>query len=257
MTPENQINAVVESAIVTRPAGASGIVLVCEHASNHFPETFGGLGLDETVRGSHAAWDPGALAVAEYLSEMLEATLVAGGVSRLIYDCNRPPEAASAIPERSEAFDIPGNIGLSAERKQRRARQIYDPFHATVSELLDETHAQVMITVHSFTRVYLGKARDVEVGVLHDADSRLADAMLEIAGDHTSLLVARNQPYGPGDGVMHTLKRHGIGRGIPHVMLEVRNDLIATPKDQQTIAAMLAGWLKQALASVAPDTSRA
>ena len=80
------------------------VLFVCEHASNHFPKQFGDLGLDDVARQSHVAWDPGALALTRLLAERFDASLVAGGVSRLLYDCNRPPEAASAIPQRSESF---------------------------------------------------------------------------------------------------------------------------------------------------------
>ncbi|WP_308342190.1 N-formylglutamate amidohydrolase [Roseobacter insulae] len=246
----------VEPAIVTRADAGSGIVLVCEHASNHFPDVYDGLGLSEEVRNSHAAWDPGALGVAERLSEKLDAPLIAGAVSRLIYDCNRPPDAPGAMLTRSEAYDIPGNIGLSADEKAARVAQIYDPFHATVSAVLDKAKARVMITVHSFTRVYLGQSRAVEIGVLHDSDARLADAMLKTAGDHIALVTQRNAPYGPGDGVMHTLKKHGISRGIPHVMLEVRNDLIETPEAREGMATQLAAWLHHALSQLGAEHAR-
>ncbi|WP_300018315.1 N-formylglutamate amidohydrolase [uncultured Roseobacter sp.] len=230
--------------------GASGTVLVCEHASAFFPPELNALGLPSDMQKGHAAWDPGALAVARRMSERLDAPLVAGAVSRLIYDCNRPPEAASAILDQSEGRDIPGNIGLSGADRADRVVRYYLPFEAAVRDTMDAANARVLVTVHSFTPVFMRQTRDVEIGILHDSDTRLADAMLSTATRHTALHVQRNAPYGPEDGVTHTLKLHGQSRGIPNVMLEVRNDLIATAQQQQDVAEMLVGWVAQALAAL-------
>ncbi|GFE50791.1 N-formylglutamate amidohydrolase [Roseobacter cerasinus] len=235
---------------VLHPAGASGVVLVCEHASYHMPSALQALGLPEDMRRGHAAWDPGALGVAEGLSERLDAPLVASTVSRLIYDCNRPPEAPSAILERSEGREIPGNIGLDYRTRADRVARYYLPFEARVRAAMDAVQAQVLVTVHSFTPVFMGKRRAVEVGVLHDKDTRLADAMLARAARHTPLRVQRNAPYGPHDGVMHTLRMHGLTRGIPNVMIEVRNDLIATSEAQAEMAQMLAGWIRESIGAL-------
>ena len=107
---------------------ASPFVIVCEHASNHFPASFKGFGLSEGVRTSHVAWDPGAMPVATRLANQLGAGLVASGVSRLIYDCNRPPSAKDAMAVRSEVFDIPGNANLSQADRDARTNTFYRPF---------------------------------------------------------------------------------------------------------------------------------
>jgi len=107
-----------------------------------------------------------------------------------------------------------------------------------------------LVTVHSFTPVYHGRRRAVELGILHDDDSRLADAMLARAPAHTAMRTGRNDPYGPEDGVTHTLRRHALPRGLPNVMLEIRNDLIATPADQDRAAAALCALLAAALGAL-------
>jgi predicted N-formylglutamate amidohydrolase len=236
-----------KAAQVIRPAGHGPVVLVCEHASNHIPAAFGALGLSPEDLSRHIAWDPGALPVATALAAALDAPLVAGTLSRLLFDCNRPPEAPDAIPARSEIFDIPGNRDLTPPQRADRVRLIHDPFRATLCALLDQAHPRALVTVHSFTPVYHGQPRAVEIGLLHDADSRLADAMLDCAAHHSAAQVQRNAPYGPQDGVTHTLRAHALPRGLLNVMLELRNDLIATPAQQQAVAAMLAGWITAAL----------
>ncbi|MCR4266192.1 N-formylglutamate amidohydrolase [Nitratireductor sp. ZSWI3] len=236
---------------IERREGRSPVVLVCEHASRTIPLALGTLGAEPETLDSHAAWDIGALAVARGLSERLDAPLVFQRFSRLVYDCNRPPEAPDAIPETSEIHRVPGNRNLDAAMRQQRADALYHPFHAAIGALIETRLAAgsrpVLVTVHSFTPVYFGKMREGGLGILHDADRELGDAMLAAAEEIGLAGVRRNYPYGPADGVTHTLKRHGLARGIPNVMLEIRNDLISGPQGQAEWADRVAGLLARAL----------
>lgn len=236
---------------VLRPDSSSAIVLVCEHASHFIPPALDALGLSAEARLSHAVWDPGALGVALGMAQALDAALVASKVSRLVYDCNRPPEAPDAMRDKSELIEVPGNRNLSQAQRDARVRAYYTPFKAALSAELARHAAPIVITVHSFTPVYNGQARAVEIGVLHDADSRLADAILvQAETQQTAYRVARNEPYGPGDGVTHTLRAHALPKGLHNVMLEIRNDLIATPAGQDQMARVLAGWIAPALTAL-------
>lgn len=237
---------------LVNPGGAGPVVIVCEHASAALPAALGDLGLAPAARHAHIAWDPGALGVARGLAEILDAPLVAGAVSRLVHDCNRPPGAPDAVPARVEVFDIPGNAGLGAAERAARAAAVYAPFHDALARLL-AARPRPLVTVHSFTPVWHGRARAVELGILHDADARLADAMLAAAPHHTAWDVRRNEPYGPADGVTHTLIRHGLANGLANVMIEIRNDLIASPAAEAAAAAMLAGLVRVALAALAVE----
>ncbi len=228
------------------PNGSSSVVLVCEHASHEIPASFHKLGLSAEASKSHAAWDPGAKAVAERLSVALDAVLISATVSRLVYDCNRPPDAVDAMPTRSEVIDIPGNVGLGPRNKVERIQTYYEPFRQALVDRIARTETPVVVTIHSFTPIFHGEKREVEIGVLHDADSRLADSMLNCAALHTQASVQRNQPYGPKHGVTHTLKEHAIPNGYLNVMLEIRNDLIRTRPEQHAMADMIAGWVVDA-----------
>lgn len=232
---------------VLNPGGRSRVVVVCEHASRRIPATFGDLGLNEADRQSHIAWDPGALAVARGLAVRLDAKLVASTVSRLIYDCNRPPSAPDAMPVRSEAIDIAGNARLTPAQRQARTSSYYEPFRASLAAVIAATSDPVIVTVHSFTPVFHGQPRSVEIGILHDMDARLADAMMQTAPLHSQMNVQRNEPYGPQDGVTHTLKEHAIRAGHLNVMLEIRNDLIENQQGQDAMADCLANWIADAL----------
>ncbi len=233
---------------IINPGGKGRVVLLCEHASNRIPVEYNGLGLSDADRNSHAAWDPGALALTQVLSQALDAPAVTSTVSRLVYDCNRPPEAASAMPEKSELIEVPGNVGLTQLQRDARTGAVYRPFCAAVTaELENRGPDTVVVTVHSFTPVFYGQPRNVELGLLHDDDSRLVDAMLRRAGDIPHRRTERNEPYGPTDGVTHSLRLHALSRGLPNVMIEVRNDLLGTEKQIAGIALDILALLEPAL----------
>lgn len=240
----------LEIVEVARCDGRSPIILVCEHASPYIPTVFRDLGISPAARGSHVAWDPGAMAVAEAMSLAFDATLVSSLVSRLVYDLNRPPKAPSAMPVRSEAFDVPGNRDLTDAERRARVSGYYTPFRDRLASEIAGRTDPIIVTIHSFTPIFNGQTRDVEIGILHDSDSRLADAMLQLETKHD---VRRNAPYGPKDGVTHTLKEHAIAHGHLNVMIEIRNDLIADEASQAAMAQTLAGWIEQALKSVRAD----
>lgn len=235
-----------EQAVTVQNAGGrNAVVLVCEHASAHIPSRYNNLGLSAEAARSHVAWDPGAVATARYLSQRLDAVLIESAVSRLVYDCNRPPESADAMPERSEAYEIPGNRNLSTQERQLRIDTCYRPFTSTVAKSLsDHSTTPVLVTIHSFTPVYNGNRRQLDIGILHDDDSRLADAMLDTVPDALSdFIIKRNEPYGPEDGVTHTLKLHGIANKLANVMIEIRNDLLASDTQCRDTAAGIEQWL--------------
>jgi len=237
---------------IANPSGRGDLVLVCEHASNFIPADLDALGLDEAALQSHIAWDPGALAVASAMAAVLDATLVAPRVSRLVYDCNRSLEAPSAVPAVSEIFDIPGKA---------RADRVYSPFrdalNATLEARMVEGRRPVLLSIHSFTPVYGGVERDMELGILHDSDARFADALLEIAGARGDMVVRRNAPYGPEDGVAFTLSEFALKRGLLNAMIEIRNDLIADGAAQQAMADRLSGYVTEACQKTLPMSGMA
>ncbi len=253
----------IESAIVNviNRDGLGPVVLVCEHASSYIPGNYENLGLAPDLLQSHIAWDPGALGVAQMLSRHLDAPLVAQKISRLVYDCNRAASSPSAIPTRSERHDIPGNRGLSAVERRARMSEVYEPFRQTLDNILRARLvsglATNLVTIHSYTPVFNNRPRNVDIGILHDSDTRLADAMLDGMQGEMRYRVRRNQPYGPEDGVTHTLCEHGIRLGLPNAMIEVRNDLIQDEAGQDKMArwllAIITGSLERVFAAREPS----
>jgi len=235
-------------------------VLICEHASRFIPDDFGNLGLSEDALRAHIAWDIGALDVARELSLSLDAPLVYGGVSRLLYDCNRPFSAPDCIPEVSEVFQIPGNTGLTDNDRASRDRTIHQPFHLAVEQLILSQAARtesplVIVTVHSFTPEYNGVPRKVELGFIHHDNADLSQRCVNIEIDRGRYKAALNEPYNASQGVTYSLQRHADKNDYPSTMIEISNTLIDEPSKALAMAEHLAGTLRTALDSSKRDSA--
>src|SRR5436190_12435368 len=209
-----------QPVVVVSADSDSPFVFVCEHAGRRIRRLLGSLGLAQSELTRHIAWDIGAEAVARRVAERLGAPLVLQRYSRLVYDCNRPPDSADAIPAVSELTPIPGNQRLTPESRLSRIEAIYRPFHASLAALLDLRAVQgissILVTIHSFTPVYKGVRRALDLGILHDRDRRFADVLFSRLSEIQTLVVRRNEPYGPKDGVCHTLNLHASIRRLMH-----------------------------------------
>jgi predicted N-formylglutamate amidohydrolase len=232
---------------VLRPAGASEFVLTADHAGRAIPRQLGDLGLPESELERHIAWDIGIAGVTEILAEMLDATAVLQTYSRLVIDCNRHPGWSSSIPQISELTAIPGNSGLRPAEREARRREIFLPYHQRIAALLDRRKAAarrtVLVAMHSFTPVFKGEPRSVDVGILYNRDRRLAGIMLELLRAEGDLEVGDNAPYAITEASDHTVPEHGERRGLPHVEIEIRQDLIGEAAGQSAWAARLARLL--------------
>jgi predicted N-formylglutamate amidohydrolase len=192
----------------------------------------------------HIAWDVGIAGVAEQLSRALDAHLVAQRYSRLVIDCNRPPDAPSSIPLISEATMIPGNDGLAREAADERRRLIFEPYHRRISEIIDARLQAgvptVLVSLHSFTSVYAGIARPWHIGTLYQRDTRLPPLLLKWLRAEPDLVVGDNEPYAVGDDTDYTIPVHGEARGLPNTGIEIRQDLISDASGQTQWAERLA-----------------
>ena len=239
---------------VVNESGKSRIVLVCEHASNWMPPEYARLGLPAADLQRHIAWDIGALDVALRVSQALDAALVVAGASRLLIDLNRPIHAPSSIPELSESTVIPGNLDLPEAERQKRIARWFTPFQTRLAALLDQRVAQggvsALIAVHSFTPVFLGQHRPWRAGMLYRRAARLGAAMVQAMGGEGQG-IAHNQPYQIDDASDYTIPVQGEARGLDAVLVELRQDLIATPDGVALWAAHLAAALRACLPDLA------
>ncbi|MFG1423585.1 N-formylglutamate amidohydrolase [Roseixanthobacter liquoris] len=231
----------------------SRFLIVADHAGNRMPRARGRLGLAEADFARHIAIDIGIAGVCRHLAEALDATLIQQEYSRLIIDCNRQPGTPTSIPAISEATEIAGNIGLGAEEVAQREREIFRPYHDRIEAELDARQAAgrptVLIAMHSFTPVYLGISRPWHAGVLYNRDPRLARALFAALQGEGDLVVGDNEPYSVSDASDYTIPVHGERRGLPHVAVEIRQDLIGDAAGQAAWGARMARLLACAVAA--------
>ena len=236
---------------VLRAGAPSPFFLTCEHAGKIFPSRLGTLGLDPHELDRHITYDIGAAGVARGLSQRLDAHLVMQTYSRLVVDCNRSPDAEDFIITRSETTDIPGNRDVSTTQAKARAEEIFHPYHDAIAAALDERQAAeritVLVAVHSCTPVFHGVSRPWHVGVLYEHDPRFALILLELLKGEGHLEVGDNQPYFMTSDKDYSVPVHGQRRGLPHVELEIRQDLIETVQGQEEWAEFMAGILREGL----------
>ena len=237
-------------------AGASPYFLVCDHASRRLPRALGSLGLSPTELKSHIAWDIGVAGLADRMAERLNACLILQTYSRLVIDCNRPLGTPDSIATLSERTRIPGNEDISCAEADIRAQKIFHPYHGRIRTELDarqhrERHT-LLVALHSFTPTFLDVNRPWHIGVLYNRDARLGQILLDLLRCEDGMIVGDNEPYAVSDDTDYTIVVHGEQRGIPHVELEVRQDLIADAPGQTLWALRLAQLLDEAAPILIP-----
>lgn len=244
------------SVVVERRESASPYLFVCDHAGNRIPRRLGKLGLADEELVRHIAWDVGARGLTEEFARRFGATLVRQVYSRLVIDCNRQPEADSSIVKVSEHTIVPGNHDLSEAEIKARRNEIFHPYHDAISAIIDKRVAQqqptILLAMHSFTPVYKGEPRPWHIGLQYNRDPRLAHLFRDLLAEDETLCIGDNNPYRVDDAVDYTIPVHGERRHIPHVLFELRHDMIEAEQDQYRWAHRLAHSLERALAR-SPD----
>ncbi len=232
-------------------------VLVCDHASNAVPAHMERLGLDQAELDRHIGWDIGAAVVTRALSALLDAPAYLSGYSRLLVDCNRPVGSPTAMPAVSDGTVVPANRSIAPEEAAARTDAFFRPYHDAIAACLDRAigfgAVPILVAVHSFTPVFDGFARPWEVGLLYEHDDRLVQPLKEaLAALRPGLTIGDNEPYaivGPSD---YSIPVHGQGRGLPHIEIELRQDLIGTQEGAEAWAETLAVAFKQVRTALAP-----
>jgi predicted N-formylglutamate amidohydrolase len=223
-----------------RPQGTSPFLLVSDHAGRRIPRALGDLGVSESELRRHIAFDVGIEPVVRFMADELDAHAILQPYSRLVIDCNRPFHAESSIAKISENTPVPGNVKLTKEETAARQREIFAPYHDAITAELDrrkrEGQPAFLVAMHSFTPVYKGVTRPWHSGVLYNRDSRFAAFVLRLLREEDEMTVGDNEPYTVSDDTDYTIPVHGEQRGLPHVAIEIRHDLIETGSDQRAWA---------------------
>ena len=236
---------------IAGPLGA-GVLLLCDHAANAVPAAFGTLGLPLEAFERHIAYDIGAAWVTRRLAALLSAPALLTTFSRLLIDPNRGADDPTLVMRLSDGAIVPGNARIDAAGICARRRSFWQPYRdavdATLEAMLAAGPVPVVLSIHSFTPAWKGVPRPWEVGILWDTDARLAAPL--IAALAATCVVGDNEPY---DGALEgdTLDAAVTRRGLPGLLIEVRQDLVATPAAAEAWAARLAAVLQPILADPA------
>jgi predicted N-formylglutamate amidohydrolase len=234
---------------VTSGSKTSPFFITCDHAGRQLPRALGTLGLSPEELASHVAWDIGAAGVSRRLAAALDAFLVVQTYSRLVIDCNRPLDAPSSIVQESELTIVPGNRSISPADAEARSKSIFFPYHDCIRQELDrrdrEKQPTIFVAIHTFTPRFMGISRPWHVGVLYNRDPRLGRALLSLLRRDDALVVGENEPYSVSDQTDYGIVEYGERRGLPHVELEIRQDLVHDDAGQAAWAERLAQLFRQ------------
>lgn len=231
------------------PDSDSAVVLTCEHAGRAVPAGLGNLGLTEDELGDHIGWDIGAAAVTRDLATRLGVAAVLQRYSRLVIDCNRPPQALDSMPAQSAGVSIPANQGLTQADRQQRISQVFQPYDDALSVLTGDKPRRCAFSIHSFTPVLAGQRRPWDVGFLYRKDQATSEFLAaELQKLHPQLNIGMNQPYTIDDESDWFVPRYGEALGLRHSLIEIRNDHLRTVQGQQWWAEQLSIIIRRAAA---------
>jgi predicted N-formylglutamate amidohydrolase len=234
------------------PEGRAPILLICDHASRRVPRRLRDLGLDERERSRHIAWDIGAADVTRHMASQLNAPALLAGYSRLVVDCNRHLHDPTLMPAVSDGTPIAANASLAPADRQARLDALYHPYHRAIAQRLDAFAARgilpSLLSIHSCTPEMNGQLRPWHIGVCWETDRRIAGPVMEALGREPDVVVGDNQPYNLDLQEDYSVPVHAIRRGLPHLQVEFRQDLIATPAGACRWADVLLAALPQPVA---------
>jgi predicted N-formylglutamate amidohydrolase len=226
----------------------SPVLIVCDHASNYVPLALNGLGIDARHMQQHIAYDIGAAGVSRYMASDMNVMAVLAGFSRLVLDPNRFLTAHDSIPSISDGVVIPANESLSATDRMLRVEELFIPYHMAInraiSHLLRFFSMPLILSVHSYTPIFQGFERPWEIGVLWEGDDGVASLLIDYLREHTDYHVGENEPYHACNPLGYTVKTHAESKHYPHVLIEIRQDLIADSQGQMKFAGLLTGALE-------------
>ena len=238
--------------VVLEEHGAAPALVVCDHASRAFPQALDRLGLPELPSWQHIAWDIGAGELARGLANALGAPAVLAGYSRLLVDCNRSPDDEEAFRKESDGWTIPGNQHLTDYDRRMRLASFFDPYHECIEAMVGGFRGRgvvpMLIAVHSFSPTLAGSTRPWHAGVLWDRDEANARRLLHRLRAQKGLVIGDNEPYSGKHPANYTIDHHAKAHGLPHVCIEVRQDLLSSPAGIERWVRLLARIIGDILA---------
>jgi predicted N-formylglutamate amidohydrolase len=237
---------------VTEIAGdpASGVIILCDHASNEIPPEYRALGMPEDQLARHIAYDIGAAGMARRLADAFGAPALLTNFSRLLIDPNRGEDDPTLVMRLSDGAVVPGNARVDDLEVERRIKRFYRPYDRAIKAKITEAMATgirpVILAIHSFTPVWRGYPRPWHAGILWAKDPRLSQALIGALRSNHDLVVGDNEPY-HGALAGDVIDRHALANGFSNTLIEIRQDLIAEAEDAARWGDRLAETLRPLL----------
>lgn len=228
------------------------ILFICDHASNTIPSKYENLGLSKKLLSEHISYDIGAAGLTQKMANLMNSQAILSDFSRLLIDPNRSVDDPTSIMRFADKFIIPGNRSITDQDVMLRINEFYNQYHKKIEEvlisLLNDSIVPILISIHSFTRKFRDKIRPWEISILWDSDDRISEPLIDLLERDNNYVIGNNQPY---KGYLRgdTLHTHATSRGLPHVLIEIRNDLIADDDGQEKIANYLTKKLYQVIST--------
>lgn len=249
--PDGQNRTRVEEAFEVQAGDfGSGLIFLCDHASNRLPEKYGSLGLPPEQLERHIGYDIGAASVTRKMAQQFNAPAVLSRFCRLLIDPNRGTDDPTLIMRLSDGAVVPGNAQITTEDVQHRIDTYYEPYHAAIDAIVDEAlacgHVPALVSIHSYTDIYGSTSRHWHCGILWDKDLRLAVPLIERLRADEDIIVGDNEPY-TGQLFGDCMYKHGTAKGLPHVLIEIRQDLIRSEEGQKEWADRLSRHMAEIL----------
>lgn len=225
-------------------AMAYSLLITCEHAGNIVPEKYKSLFKHAVdALDSHEGWDPGAWDIATYLGNYFNTEPIGCHTSRLLIEVNRSLSSPQLFSRYSTL--------LSDNEKQNLISEIYNTYRKSVGIKIEQLQKPVLhLSIHSFTPVYYGKERKVELGLLFDPDRELESSFCNAFKQTLKFIlpdinVRLNEPYlGIDDGLTTHLR--SIYSNTQYLGIEIEISQKFAPNTQK-IERSLADGLKKAL----------
>lgn len=242
---------VLDTASEYNAEGSGAFLIVCDHATNHIPVDFNELGVSIEDRQKHIAWDPGTAYIGKLLADRFDAPAIMCGTSRLVIDCNRRIGHPTLVPSVSDGIPIPGNQNLANDQIGLRIERYYLAYHYRIVAALERFRSAgvdpIFLSIHSFTPHMNDFDRPWSIGISHTPDRRLTAPLIDVLRRSGKFLVGDDEPYGSDADVDYTTFAHAFGRGLKHIQVEFRQDLVGSDEGAHEWGSLFAEAVEQVL----------
>jgi predicted N-formylglutamate amidohydrolase len=224
------------------------LLISCEHAGNDVPEEYEHLfAHDPETLQTHRGIDIGALKLTNTIADELGQEPYVHTITRLLVDLNRSVQSPTLFSEFTEQQPIEIREDIFTNYYRPHRQQVEE----RIQQIIDAGNRALHVGIHTFTPIWEGKQRDVDIGFLFDP-TRTGEQEFcgywrkAISEQSPRLRLRMNQPYrGTMDGFTTYLRRKYQGDDYIGMEIEVNQKFAHTaPVDewkhvQQLIAVSL------------------